>query len=172
MATLIGTQFTVGASYATATNTTPVLGGGKGFTVGTRAEGPNGKEYVFVQSASAIAQYDVVAIPHDGSFIAAGLTTTNAPTSGQAIGVAPAALSSGDYGWVQIYGNARVAVLGSCVKGIALWTTATGGALDDATASNYLVQNLVILSTNPTASATNMEGFLSYPTILYRAGTA
>lgn len=171
MATLIGTQFTVGASYATATNTTPALGGGKGFTVGTRAQDYNGKEYVFVQSASAIAAYDVVNIPHDGSFIAAGLTTTTAPT-GQAIGVAPAALASGDYGWVQIYGNARISVLGSAAKGINLWTTSTAGALDDATASNYQVQGLVILSTNPTASATNMEGFLSFPTINYRAGTA
>lgn len=171
MPTLIGTQFTVGASYATATSTTPVLGGGKGFSVGTRATDYNGREYVFVQSASAIAQYDVVGIPHDGSFIAAGLTTTLAP-SAQEVGVAPAALASGDYGWVQVKGNARISVLGSAVKNIALWTTSTAGAMDDATASNYLVMGLQILSTNPTASATNMEGFLNYPTVLLRPGTA
>ncbi len=168
--TLIGTQFTA-VSYATATNTTPALGGGKGFTVGARAAGPNGKEYVFCQSASAIAQYDIVSVPTDASYVAAGLTTTNAPTT-QVVGVAQFAMASGDYGWVQIYGNTRVAVLGSCVKNIALWTTATAGAVDDATASNYLVQGLTLLSTNPTASATNMEGFISYPTILDRAGMA
>ena len=170
MGPLIGYQLT-GVSYSTATSTTPVLGGGKGFTVGARVNTPDGKEYVFVQANSAVSQYDVVSIPHDGSLVAASLTTTNAPT-GQEIGVAPFAFASGDYGWVQVKGNARVNVLGSCVKNIALWTTSTGGALDDATASNYLVMGLQILSTNPTASATNMEGFLNYPTILLRPGTA
>src|SRR5689334_19488559 len=101
--TLIGTMFS-GVSYATATNTTPALGGGKGFTVGARAAGPNGKEYVFCQTNSAVAQYDVVIIPADAAFVAAGVTTTNAPTANM-LGVAQFAMASGDYGWVQIYGN-------------------------------------------------------------------
>jgi len=171
MPTLIGTQFTAGTSYATATNTTPVLGGGKGFTAGTRATDKDGKEYVFVQVNSAVSRYDIVGIPHDASFVAAGLSTTTAP-SAQEVGVALGAMASGDYGWVQVKGNARVNVLGSCVKNIALWTTSTAGSLDDATASNYLVSGIQILSTNPTASATNMEGFLNYPSILLRPGTA
>lgn len=170
MATLIGYNISA-VSYATATNTAPVLGGGKGFSVGNRVNTPDGKEYVFIHADSAVAQYDVIGIPHDGSFVAAGLSTTTAPT-GQEIGVAPYALASGDYGWVQVKGDCRINVLGSCVKNIILWSTSTAGSLDDATASNYAVQGLQILSTNPTASATNMEGFINYPSILLRAGTA
>jgi hypothetical protein len=170
MATLIGYNLSA-VTYATATNTTPVLGGGKGFSVGARVNTPDGKEWVFVHADSAVAQYDVVGVPHDGSFVAASFSTTTAPT-GQEIGVAAFALASGDYGWVQVKGDCRINVLGSCVKNIILWSTSTAGALDDATASNYAVLGLQILSTNPTASATNMEGFINYPTVLLRPGTA
>ncbi len=169
MTTLIGTNFGA-VSYATATNTTPVLGGGKGFSVGTRASDYNGKEYVFVQSASAIAAFDMVTVASDTG-IAAGLSTTTATTS-ETIGVAQYALASGDYGWVQIYGSARTKVLGLCAKSINLWTTATAGSLDDATASTYMVMGVQLLSTNPSSTATALTAFLSYPQVLKRAGTA
>jgi hypothetical protein len=169
MTALIGTDFTA-VTMATATNTTPVQGGGKGFTVGTRAKAHNGKEYVFVQANSAVAQYDVVTVASDTG-VAAGLSTTTATTA-ETIGVAQFALASGDYGWVQIYGASRTKVLGACAKSINLWTTATAGSLDDATASTYLVMGVQLLSTNPSATATALTAFLSYPQVLKRAGTA
>lgn len=172
MTTLIGTNLSA-VTFSTATSTSPVLGGGKGFSVGTRHTNNDGKEYVFIQANSAVSQYDVVNIPHDaaGPFIAVSYATS-VGASGQEIGVAQYALASGDYGWVQVKGNCRVNVLGSCAKNVTLWSTTTAGALDDATASNFLIQGLIIVSTNPTASATNMEGFLNYPTVVARAGTA
>jgi hypothetical protein len=97
-------------TYATATNTTPVLGGGKGFSVGTRITDYNGKEYVFVQANSAIAAFDIVTIPSD-TFVACGIFHDVAAAS-EIIGVPQYALASGDYGWVQLYGACKVKVLG------------------------------------------------------------
>lgn len=169
MTTLIGTQF-ASVTYATATNTTPVLGGGKGFSVGTRATDYNGKEYVFAQSASAISQYAVVAIPSD-TYIAAGLTTATSAAS-EIIGVAPVALASGEYGWIQLYGATKVNVAGSCAKSVLLYSTTNAGVVDDATASNYQVTGVQILSTNPSATATSMSAFIAWPKVLIRPGVA
>ena len=162
MATLIGTNFTA-TTFATATNTTPVLGGGKGFSVGTRAEDNNGKQYIFCQVNTAVAAYDVVYIPSD-TFIAAGLTTATSAAS-EAIGVAQYALASGDYGWIQIYGACKVKALGACAKSVTLYSTTTAGSLDDATASNYEVRSIQLLSTNPSATASAMSAFISYPKV-------
>lgn len=160
----VGTSFV----YATATNTTPVLGGGKGFSVLARAAIHNGKEFIFVQSASSIAVGDVVFIASDTG-IAAGSTTATSAAS-EIVGVAPVALTSGDYGWVQIYGACGVKVLGSCVKSVPLFSTTTAGSLDDATASNYLVSGIQILSTNPSATATVMSAFIAYPKVRIMPG--
>lgn len=168
MTTLIGPRFTA-VTYATATSTTPILGGGTGFSKGQRVtDGKTGKEYVFVQANSAVAAGDVVHIPSD-TYVAAGLTTALSAAS-DAIGVAPFAFTSGDYGWVQVYGRCKVSVLGSAVKSVLLYSTTTAGALDDATASNYQVTGIALASTNPTASATVMSAFISWPKVLIRPG--
>ncbi len=169
MTTLIGTNFTA-VSFATATSTLPVRGGGKGFSVGTRATDYNGKEYVFVQANSAISAFDVVTIPSD-TWVAATFSTTVAAAS-ETLGVAGYALASGDYGWVQVYGATKVKVLGLAAKAVILYSTTTGGSLDDATASNYQVTGVQILSTNPSSTATAMSAFISWPQALKRPGVA
>jgi hypothetical protein len=166
MATLIGVNLTA-ATYATATNSGPILGGGKSFTVGATAENA-GKEYMFVQSNSAVAAYDMVHIPSD-TFVAAGLTTALSAAS-QALGVAQFALASGEYGWVQTYGACKLKVLGACAKDVKLYSTTTAGSLDDATASNYEIFGVQILSTNPSATATAMSAFISWPRAIIRPG--
>lgn len=168
MPTLIGPNFTA-VAYATATNTTPVQGGGRGFTVGTRVtDGSTGKEYVFVQANSAVAAYDFVHIPSD-TFVIAGLTTALSAAS-DALGVANCAFASGDYGWVQVYGATKIKTLGSCAKAVKLYSTTTAGSLDDATASNYEIFGATILSTNPSATASAMSAFISWPKVVIRPG--
>lgn len=165
--TLIGTNVTA-VTYSTATSTTPVYGGGKSFSVGTRHEAANGKEYVFVHADTAIAAFDVVTIPSD-TFVAAEFSTGVGAAS-EAVGVAQYALASGDYGWVQIYGACKIKVLGLCAKAVKLYSTTTGGSLDDATASNYELFGTQILSTNPSSTATAMSAFISYPKVVIRPG--
>jgi hypothetical protein len=167
--TLIGTNFTA-ATFATATNSTPVMGGGTGFTVGARASAHNGKEYVFVQSNTAIAAYDIVAIPSD-TFIAVRLTTATSAAS-EELGVAQFGLASGEYGWVQTKGAGKVKVLGLAAKSVKLYSTTTDGSLDDATGSNYEVFGIQVLSTNPSSTATAMSAFISYPKVRILPGVA
>ena len=167
MTTLIGTNFSA-ATFATATNTMPVAGGGKGFTVGVRATDYNGKEYVFVKADSAVAAYDMVHIPSD-TFVAAGLTTALSAAS-EELGIAQFALASGEYGWVQVKGACKLKTLGSCAKAVKLYSTTTAGSLDDATASNYEIFGVQILSTNPSATASAMSAFISYPKVVIRPG--
>jgi hypothetical protein len=162
MTTLIGTNFGA-VSFATATNTTPVLGGGKGFTIGTRATDYNGKEYVFCQANSAISAYNIVSIPSD-TYVAVALQTSTSAAS-EIIGIPQYAMASGDYGWVQIYGACKLKVLGLCAKAVTLYSTATAGSLDDATASNYEVRGVQILSTNPSSTASAMSAFISWPKV-------
>lgn len=162
--TLIGTHFDFTISTANMVNS------GKGFTLGSIAAGQNGKIYKYVQSASAIAQYDVVHIPSDTN-IAAGLTTALSAAS-EDLGVAPVAIASGEYGWVQVYGATKVSVAGSCAKSVSLYSTTTAGRLDDATASNYWVTGIQILSTNPSATATTMSAFVHWPKVKILAGLA
>lgn len=156
--TLIGTR--IGTVNSTTEN---VAGQGKGFRLGTRIVSHDGKIWAYVQCNSAVAKGDVVNVP-SGTNIAVGLTTATSAAS-ETIGVAPTAFASGDYGWVQVYGRCVVSVLGSCVKDVTLYSTTTAGNLDDATASNYQVTGIQLLSTNPTASATQMSAFLSWPKV-------
>lgn len=167
---LIGVNPTA-VAFATATNTTPVLGGGKGFSVGQlHFDESSGKVYVFAQVASAITQYDVVYIdPSTG--IATGLATS-ASAAAQQVGVAAATLASGQYGWVQVYGRTSVSVLGAAAKSKPLYSTTTAGALDDATASNYRINGIVLATTNPSSTATAMDGFICWPNVTIRPGAA
>ena len=143
---------------------------GTGFRLGQRLQTHDGKEYVYAKNASSNAAYSVV-IVNASTFAITGLTTALSAAS-EIIGVLPAAIASDEYGWVQVYGRTKVKVLGSCVKNIALFSTTTAGSLDDATASNYRIEGLNLLSTNPSATATALSAFICYPQVLRRAGPA
>lgn len=168
MTTLIGTNVS-DVSYATATNTTPVLGGGKGFTVGTRLEMHDGKNYVFVQANSAVAAFNIASLDSSNGVITALQTSTSAAS--EELCVPQFAFASGDYGWAQVRGACKVKVLGACAKSVTLYSTATPGSLDDATASNYEIRGVQILSTNPSATATAMSAFISWPKVRILPGT-
>ena len=160
--TLIGVNVS-DVTFATATNTTPVAAGGKGFTVGARAALHNGKEYVFVQANSAVAAFNIAALDSETGVITALQTSTSAAS--EELAVPQFAFASGDYGWALVRGAGKVKVLGACAKSVTLYSTTTAGSLDDATASNYEVRGIQILSTNPSATATAMSAFISWPKV-------
>ncbi|MFZ4761277.1 MAG: hypothetical protein ACOYK8_00475 [Alphaproteobacteria bacterium] len=128
----------------------------KALTLGTLAMGRDGKRYIFVLASAAIAAGDCVAI--SSTFAASGLTTANAATSVK-IGVAQTAIASGSYGWVQIYGACSLSVLAACVGDAILYTSATTGALDDASASQVKITGINILAT--TTPAAVVSAFMS-----------
>lgn len=146
----------VGANLAS-DSTTPLFG------VGDVFEDYNGNVYVYVKATSAIAQYD--AVTYDETF-----STTVAPVSssndarGDKLGVAPVAIASGSYGWLQIYGPCTLTVLGSCAANVELATTATAGSLDDATTTGFIVaEGIFVTAANSASSAAAKAAILNFP---------
>lgn len=131
------------------------------FGLGDKFTDELGRCWVYVQAAEALTQYDVVAI--DENYQASQLTTTEAD-DGWFIGVAQVAFSDNDYGWIVCSGangiTARVAA--SCAADVALYTTATGGVIDDATTTTK-IDGIVAVSANTTTSVANVEVLLTYP---------
>lgn len=102
--------------------------------------GVDGKEYVYVQAASAIAAGDVVAIDETGQ---AALVTKARADDGHKIGVAQVAFADNDYGYVQVKGVCIVNVLANCAADVALYSSATSGSLDDTDASQTKILGIV-----------------------------
>jgi hypothetical protein len=132
-----------------------------GVNVGTVVTLDDGGMAVYVQAASAIAQYNAVAIPNTN--IALNATTARVADT-KRVGFAQVSIASGYYGWVHLGGKVRVNVSASCLPAVALYTTSTEGRLDDATVSGALVAGVV---TEVTASATSaMTAVAAYTMVI------
>ena len=136
----------------TATDTTARI------PVGTVVTTSDGGKAMYVIAQSAIAQYDCVAILNSssavGATICASPMTTTFAASSPRVGVAQVAIAAGSYGWVFLAGNdLRVNVLGSCQPVVPLFTTSTGGSLDDATVSGGYLPGIVAKTSAASASA-------------------
>lgn len=130
-------------------------------TLGTVVRATDGQEFTYVQASGAISQYDFVGI--DENFQAAALTKAIAD-DGHAIGVAQVAFADNDYGWIATKGhNLTGAVLGSCAADVALYTSATAGALDDTSASQTKIDGVVAVAANGTTAAASVEVLLTHP---------
>jgi hypothetical protein len=116
---------------------------GKGFGLGDRVAGHDGKEYVFLLAGGAITAQDVVSwLP--GTFSATSITTANSKR-GQPCGVANAAVASASYFWGQVYGATTLNGLTSCAANARINTTTTAGSLDDdATTGAKQIQGAVL----------------------------
>lgn len=120
------------------------------FNLGTTVNLDDGGQAVYVQAASAVSAYNAVAVRADGT--ANNLTTTNSAEC-KRVGFAQVSIASGSYGWVQTGGKVRVNLLTLCQDFVPLYTTATEGALDDATVSGGLVAGLVAVTSAPTGGS-------------------
>lgn len=117
---------------------------------GTVVNLDDGGMAVYVQAASAISQYNAVAIP--ATNIATNATTARVAAT-KRVGFAQVSIASGYYGWVHLGGKVRVNVAASCLPAVGLYTTSTEGVLDDATVSGALVAGVVTEVTASAASA-------------------
>lgn len=129
-------------------------GQGASHTVGTVALGSKNSKWMYIQAASAIAQYSVVGIT--GTNTAVPLTTTNVNDTSNvgALGVAQVSIASSSYGWVALEGNNVLCNLAAnCADNVKLFTTATGGVLDDATVTNAYIAGVRALTSISNATA-------------------
>lgn len=134
------------------------------YAAGTFGHGSSGTEWVYVQAAGSIAQYDFLSI--DENYQAVGMTLTTAAL-GHMVGIAQVAMADNEWAFVarrgtDIQGN----TLTSCLPDAQLWATATAGHLDDASVSagSIKVQGIVIVATQ-SGSAGNQEVIAKYPQV-------
>jgi len=131
------------------------------FKLGTTVNLDDGGQAVYVQAASAVSQYDAVAVLGDNTVVP--VTTTNSANS-KVIGFAQVSIAAASYGWVQIGGKPVVKLAASCNPAVPLYTTATAGTLDDAVVSGGLVAGIVALTT--ASGATALTCVAGYPHVL------
>lgn len=137
---------------------------GPPFELGQQVQGNDGSAWIFLKASTTITQYDAVGI--DTSFNGNPLSSTMA-AAGYAIGWAQNAVNGGDYFWAAMQGRGgghfSIRVASSCAAGVALYTTTTAGVLDDsATATQVLIEGVVIVTTQ--ASTTGLAGALAIAT--------
>jgi hypothetical protein len=154
MTTLIGGQ-------STATLTTADITAGKGFTLGNRRQDHSGNTWVFVQASASLTAYDAVAIQAD---FKAKQLTIDVGKEAVEVGFVQVAFGIGEYGWAQITGRPLIRLAADCDKDLALYATATGGVLDDATTSTMI--NGVVCTTSVTGATTAATCVAQFPTIV------
>jgi len=134
--------------------------------LGQRVTATDGTEWVYCVSSGAITQYQAVGINED--YDAYSMTSTLAAQS-DAIGFAQNAFAAGEYGWIAVRGtNIKVRTKASAVADTQLWTTASAGVLDDATAAGaFKIDGVVLVSSASTAAngAAGIEVKAAWPAI-------
>lgn len=131
------------------------------FSVGSRAIGTNGTEWVYVKASAALTQYAAVAVDED--YNATSLTKALAD-AGHRVGWAQAAFAANDYGWVAISGsNIQGRVAASCAADVALYTTATAGVMDDDPTAQTKLNGVRIVTAGSAGGISNREMIVTNP---------
>jgi len=127
--------------------------------LGDEARGEANSKWLYVLAGEAITQYAAVGVNYN--FTANLLTKVHAD-AGRKIGVAQVAFASGQYGWVATQGGNNILAVrakNACQPNVALYTTATAGYLDDTSATQTLVNGIVLTDT-ATASGAAKPAFI------------
>lgn len=162
----------IGANVDRVTSGTTTDGEGKEFALGTRATGPLGQEFMYVQAGAAIStttkQPFCLAVDELGQALK---VTKVLASAGHRIGFAPRQIiSDNDFFWARMRGSGvDVKVAVSCAADVNLWTTATAGVLDDTSGASHVavlgVKIVVAASTSASAASTVREAIITNPLV-------
>ena len=147
------TQGAIGIDFDGGTETTPSQ------PPGSRMVGTDASTWLYVTAGSAVAQYDVVAVTEAYSAVP---ITKALVDSGELIAVAPEAITSGEYAWVQLNGICTINVLASAAADVILYSSATAGSLDDTSTSQTRVDGIKLTAARG-GTAGSAAGLASYP---------
>lgn len=146
---------------ANTSQTRSALTDGSTFGLGDTRIDHQGNVWIYVQSSNSITQYDCVAI--DVNFRAVQMSTDAVAKGAIQVGFAQVAFAPDEYGWVMKHGRPTIRVAADCQPSVPLYTTATGGVLDDAVTSQ-MIQGLV--ASNSVSGATASVAAVSdFPTV-------
>ncbi len=135
------------------------------FPVGTVAQGTDGSQWVYVRFGTGGVTGLGYVVVIDEDFLAV-MMSNSVGGLGDKIGVAPAAASLNDYGWVQVYGTVDdIRVSASCAANVVLASTTTAGEIDDAVATPTKNITGIILTTARGGTAGNAPGMLNFPVV-------
>lgn len=138
------TSGVIGANPSTTYTGTSTAGAGAPYTLGQVEAASDGNVYIFVQASAAVTIYDTVWI--EPTHQCAPITENLVNTAGRP-GFAQVAFAQYEFGWVVLHGSKfKVRFADACAANVPLYTTATAGVLDDATASasQYQVMGVLI----------------------------
>lgn len=141
------------------------------FTLGAKGridDADGTKEFLYVTAAEAITAAGYLCVVNSVNSCEMVDTTSSAPGAGAGLrcGAAQAAIASGGFGWLQVYGKGSVRTLASAAVGTELTSSATPGAVDDATTSGLEVIDGLSLGTASGGSAeTNADAYFNYPNV-------
>ena len=121
------------------------------FTQGMVQPDDLGTSWMYVKASGAKTAFLTYDIDKDG-LMGAALTTTTAGAGPLRLGIPQVAIADGSWGWVFVGpGKARVSVLASAAADSPLYTTATGGSLDDT--ATTIIPGLRLTTANGGATA-------------------
>ena len=124
------------------------------------------KLFLYVHAAEIITAAGYLCVVDSAGEAEMVDTTSSAPGAGAGMrcGAAMAAIADNEYFWIQIYGKGSVRTLASAALGTALTSSATPGAVDDATTAGLEVINGLSLGTaTGGAAATNADAYFNFP---------
>jgi hypothetical protein len=139
------------------------------FTVGSlgRVDDSDGtKLYLYVHAAEAITGAGYLCVVDSVGEAEMVDTTSSAPGAGQGMrcGAAQADVADNEWFWIQVYGRGSLRTLASAAVGTELTSSATAGAVDDATTAGLEVINGLSLGTaTGGAEATNADAYFNFP---------
>lgn len=143
--------------------TSDEVAAGRGFGLGDRYTDSAGREYVFVTFGSGGATGAGYVCTINENFSAV-MATNTVSLRGQQVGIAQAAASSGEFGWLQIYGNVNVWT-DVATANSAMATTTTAGQIDDAAGVGTKQIIGLSLTASRAATAGLAAAILTYPHI-------
>jgi hypothetical protein len=152
----------IGANLSATYTAAELTASGVGFGAGDRFRGHDGKEWVFVKASAAITQYDVCTFDETFITTVAPLSTSN-DAFGDKIGVAPVAIASGSWGWLQIYGPCTMNAVASTAANAILGSSATAGHVDDVVSTGFATLDGIALTTARGGTNGSAPGVLNYP---------
>jgi hypothetical protein len=124
------------------------------------------KVFLYVHAAEAITAAGYLCVVDSAGEAEMVDTTSSAPGAGAGMrcGAAQSAVADNEWFWIQVYGKGSVRTLASAAAGTELTSSATPGAVDDATTAGLEVINGLSLGTATGGSAaTNTDAYFNFP---------
>ena len=128
------------------------------FGIGNIVHGNDGSIWQYVQAATTVSAYSVIAISASGTANMATLTALDNSSGGYQLAVSQFAFAPSEYGWVPVHGvggpggTFKVKVSGSVSAGLMLYIGTASGNLSITAATSGTIAGIAVVTAMDTAS--------------------